>query len=69
MSVAQIGREVGAEQMIYIEMDRFDTLVEADRPIAKARLTVRVIDIVNGVQLYPQPRSGLITRNGDRSAA
>jgi len=53
LSVEEIGREVGAEQLIYIEMIRFNTVTEGDRPLARADLRVRVIDIVNRTQLFP----------------
>lgn len=53
MSIDAVGRSVGAEQVIYVEMVAFQDRVEWDVPRARAICRVRVIDVVNRERLYP----------------
>lgn len=60
LSIDAIGRAVGAEQVIYIEMQNFQQ--RTDRYTLKpwAKCKVRVIDVTNRVRLFPSAESGEI---------
>lgn len=53
MPIDAIGREVGAEQVIYIEMVAFTDRVNAETLRGLASCNVRVIDVVNRKRLFP----------------
>jgi len=55
MPIAEIGKAVGAEQVIYIEMLDFREQVDQVTYRPHARCQLRVIDVVNRVRLYPTP--------------
>lgn len=53
MSIEEIGRAVGAEQVIYIEMVEFRDRVDRYTPRPQGACAVRVIDVVNKKRLFP----------------
>ncbi len=53
MPIAEIGRAVGAEQIIYIEMLEFRERLDQYNPRPRGRCRLRVVDVVNNVRLYP----------------
>jgi len=53
MSIDAIGRAVGAEQVIYVDMQAFLLSVDGAMPIPQARCAVKVIDTTNKVKVYP----------------
>lgn len=55
MPIDEIGRQLGAEQVIYVEVLRFQSMEDAYtlRPTASCR--VRVIDVANRRRLFPDP--------------
>jgi hypothetical protein len=53
MPIDAIGREVGAEQVIYIEMVSFTDHLDDQTPRGMAVCKVRVIDVENRRRLYP----------------
>jgi hypothetical protein len=57
LSMEEIGRMVGAKQVIFVEMQRFDRSPDGftPRPIAVCR--VRVIDVENKMRVFPPPES------------
>lgn len=54
MPVDAIGRAVGAEQVIYIEMVAFHDRSDGQIPRPAASCNVRVIDVTNRVRLFPE---------------
>lgn len=57
MSIDEIGRSVGADVVIYVEMQAFQRSADgaSTRPFATCQ--VRVIDVKNQVRLFPAPDS------------
>jgi hypothetical protein len=53
MPIDAIGRAVGAEQVIYIEMQAFALSADGTTPMPKARCAVKVIDVANRMKLFP----------------
>jgi len=55
MPIAEIGRAVEAEQVIYVEMLDFRERLDQYNPRPRGRCRLRVIDVTNNVRLYPGP--------------
>jgi len=58
MSIAEIGRQVDAEQVIYVELMSFSVARSAEGFRALSQVQVKVIDAVNNVRLYPTGDEG-----------
>jgi hypothetical protein len=60
MSIADIGRSVGAEQVVYVAVDSFS--LSADGQVFEPRMTMRVkvIDATNDKRLWPEDRAGQV---------
>lgn len=56
--IDKVGKEAGAEQVIYVVIQQFDLADDSGtyRPVAEAR--VKVIDVPSGQRLYPNAREG-----------
>lgn len=57
MPIDAIGRAVGAEQIIYVEMVSFDESMDGFTPRAAGTCRVRVIDVANRARLFPPPEA------------
>jgi len=53
MPIEQIGKEVGAAQLIYIELLKFSLEAPNGQPTAIAELQVKVIDVENRARQFP----------------
>lgn len=53
MPIEQIGKEVGAAQLIYIELMKFSLEAPNGQPTATAELQVKVIDVENRTRMFP----------------
>jgi hypothetical protein len=53
MAIDVIGRSVGADQVIYIEMLAFALSADGTTPVPMARCAVKVIDVTNREKLFP----------------
>jgi hypothetical protein len=53
MSIEELGRAVGAEQVIYVQMLAFTETVDGATPRPAAACEVKVIDVVNRYRLFP----------------
>jgi hypothetical protein len=53
LSMDAIGRAVGAEQLIYVEMVRFELADAASSPTPQAVCKVRVVDVIGRERLFP----------------
>jgi hypothetical protein len=62
MAISRIGREVGAAQVIYVHIDSVRMAREPGMWHPKAKITVKVIDAVNGKRIFPvaQPSAGAL---------
>lgn len=65
MPIDAIGRAVGAEQVIYVEMQSFLLSPDGTSPMPTARCSVKVIDAANRVKLYPPVGSSDDSRSID----
>ncbi|HVU64092.1 MAG TPA: hypothetical protein VHC70_08955 [Phycisphaerales bacterium] len=57
-SIAQIGRSVGADQVIYATVDKFQLTPDGSQHAPSAILRVKVIDARNDVRLFPAKAEG-----------
>lgn len=57
MAIDELGRAVGAEQVIYVEMLAFSMSADGTSPVPMARCAVKVIDVTNRTKLFPEPGS------------
>jgi hypothetical protein len=57
MPIDAIGRAVGAEQIIYVQMLAFSGSPDGATPRPTAMCRVRVIDVAERTRLYPPPDS------------
>lgn len=55
LSIGEIGRAVGAEQVIYVEMLSFRGSPDNVTPRPSAACRVKVLDVVNRERLFPPP--------------
>ena len=55
LPIDEIGRAVGAEQIIYVEMYAFTGTVDGVKPQPGAAFQVKVLDIENRERLFPVP--------------
>lgn len=55
LSIGAIGEATGARQVIYIEMMRFTASSDGVSPRPTSACRVKVIDVANGVRLFPPP--------------
>lgn len=55
MSIDQLGRAVGAEQVIYVKMTAFRGSADGFSPRPMAGCEIKVIDVVNRARLFPPP--------------
>lgn len=62
LSMEEIGRKVGAQQLIYVQMTGYVDSFDGVRRRPAAACEVSVIDVVNRVRLYPAPDSPTRTR-------
>ncbi|HRP61916.1 MAG TPA: hypothetical protein PK400_01335 [Phycisphaerales bacterium] len=62
MPIDAIGRAVGAEQVLFIEILAFSDRVDNTIPRAAAVVRVRLIDVENRVRLYPSADSEQVGR-------
>ena len=62
MPIDAIGRAVGAEQIIYVQMLAFSGTSDGVTPRPTARCRVRIIDVAQRVRLYPPPESQEVSR-------
>src|SRR6185436_9787846 len=53
MSISEIGRAVGAEQIVYASVDSFSLTPDGVNFAPFAKLRVKVIDAVNDKRLFP----------------
>ena len=53
MPIDAIARAVGAHQIIYVQMVSFQTSPDGYTPRPTASCLVKVIDVINGVRLFP----------------
>ncbi len=58
MPIGEIGRNVGADQVIYIVIESFVPSVDGITPRAGAIAYVKLIDVVNEVRLFPTGEDG-----------
>ncbi len=58
LPIDAIGRAVGAEQVIYVEIIEFTDRIDRYTPRPKGACRVRVLDVTNRVRLFPPPRCG-----------
>jgi hypothetical protein len=62
LPIDAIGREVGAEQILYIEMHAFRDTGDGSVPRPTAACRVRLLDVVNRVRLFPDPEGQMPSR-------
>ncbi len=55
LPIDAIGRAVGAEQVIYVEIIEFTDRIDRYTPRPKGACRVRVLDVTNRVRLFPPP--------------
>jgi hypothetical protein len=55
LAMDELGRQAGAEQMIYVEMESFALSSDGVTPKPQASCAVRVIDITGRTRLFPPP--------------
>jgi len=60
MSMEDIGKAVGAKQMIYVQMVQFQDVLADYTPRPSAACWVRVIDIENRKKIFPSDDSGQV---------
>lgn len=58
MAIDEIGRSVGADQVIYIEMLAFALSADGTAPVPAARCAIKVIDVQHREKLFPRPGAG-----------
>lgn len=58
LSIAEIGRAVGAQQVIYVSVEAFALSTDGSTYDPVATLRVKVIDAVNDKRLWPEDRAG-----------
>lgn len=58
LSIAEIGRAVGAQQVIYVSVESFALSTDGSTYDPVATLRVKVIDAVNDKRLWPEDRAG-----------
>ena len=67
MAISEIGREVGAEVVIYVTPDAFALSTDGQTFQPVARLRVKVLDAVSDERLWPEAREGhLLTVTASR---
>ncbi|MEO1008160.1 MAG: hypothetical protein AAFX79_06315 [Planctomycetota bacterium] len=57
MSIVGIGRAIGAEQIIWVRVERFRLAADTGELRPNSRLRVKVIDVANNERLWPEPDS------------
>lgn len=60
MAISEIGREVGAEVVIYVVPDQFALTTDGQTFDPTARLRVKVLDAVADERLWPEEREGYV---------
>ncbi len=63
MAIDAIGKEVGAEQIVYIEMLGFSDRPDGVTPQPTAMCRVRVLDVTEQMRLFPDPESQEVGRS------
>lgn len=58
LSIAEIGRAVGAEVVVYVAVDEFTLSPDGQSFVPTARLRVKVIDAANDRRIWPEDRAG-----------
>lgn len=58
LAIAEIGRAVGAEVVIYVAVDEFTLSPDGQSFVPTARLRVKVIDATNDRRIWPEDRAG-----------
>ena len=58
MSIDSIGEAVGAEQIIYVEIQTFAESRDAYTPQPIAAVRLKVLDVVNNTRIIPPPADG-----------
>jgi hypothetical protein len=57
LPIESIGQSVGAEQVIYVELNDFTLSIDGATPRPYCACRVRVIDVPNRVRLFPSPEN------------
>jgi hypothetical protein len=60
LSIAEIGRAVGAQVVIYATVDQFTLSPDGNSFLPTAQLRVKIIDAVNDKRIWPDDRGGYI---------
>ncbi len=55
MNIVEIGRAVGAHQVVYVQMAQFSDTPDGYTPIPTASAYVKVIDVTNDQRMFPGP--------------
>jgi len=69
IAIDEIGRSVGADQVIYVEMLGFALSADGTSPVPAARCAIKVIDVANREKLFPGLGTGTEARVMDIPAS